>query len=226
MVEKYPIPPGAPGHDDAKQTDVEIKPTEPAAASAPQEVAKPGVFRRRWSFMKQTTRRVGSFCGTVLGRAAGGVGYCLHSVNHYLLSPVIGTVERWVPCAGKLRSAAGIWCVVVLIMGMCIGFLVAAEAGLGVMATLAMGAFGIVLVPYVVFSTPALWPAIALDLWIMSTILVVFDAIGDWSESRGFWKPLLFSLWPGMVESLSPVGTVHPTTGEILNVPLPQPTTA
>jgi hypothetical protein len=148
------------------------------------------------------------------------VGTCsvaLGATYNYVLRPVVELIERWVPGMGRLKRAAAIWAVVVLIMGMCIGFIVAAEAGMGVLATLAMGAFGLILVPYVVFANPVLWPAIAIDLWIMSTVLVVFDAIGSWGESKGFWKPLLFTTWPGMVEWLAPAGTVNPVTGEVLH---------
>lgn len=206
----YPIPPGA------ENPEPDVVRAVPAASQIAEE--KPSFLRRVWNFFAGTTKAVASFTGRTAGTVFGYASYVVGTAYNYTLKPLLDFVERYVPFAGQIRSASRIWFVVMLIMGALIGGLMAAEAGLGIFMSLGMVLLGVVLIPWILATNPVLWPAIAIDLWIISGIYTLIDALfAKFSEGKPFFKSWLFLVVPGWAEMLAPAGTVNPITGEVLN---------
>lgn len=215
----------------------------PAPQQAPPAVAEPpkvedaverGRFGRMFDWVADKAKAVGTAIANAAQYTAGLVvtglsyaGYGIKVAYDHTLRPVLDWAEHWIPFFGEFRSCARVYAVVLLILGAVIGALVAAEVGLGFFASLAMMAYGVVLIPYIVVTTPSLWLPILFDIWWVSGICITCYAVIDWAfgvyGDQGFWRSYAYRAWPGMYEFLSQryanwkdAEVVIPITGEVL----------
>jgi hypothetical protein len=189
-----PVPPGA--EDEAGRPLV----PEAEVVDAPvvqDEEAPVGLFQRAWANMKAAVRATGGAIGTACGFAAGKVAW----LYNHTAAPVLDWVEYYVPGMGQLRSAAFWYGLCLMIIGAVVGGLIFAEAGHMMPVVLLGMLFGAVLLPFLVVTTPAIWVAVFMDLWMLSVIYITIDAVADWITGRfedGFWREYIFALAPGL----------------------------
>jgi hypothetical protein len=198
MNSNIPIPPGAEGEN--------LKPVDAGVIDAPKveiEQAKPSLLGRFSSAVARTVKGAFHLAGSALGFVVGKAMWVWDHTGAKLLS----LIERWVPGAGRLRSAAFWYTLGMLITGLVLGGLIFAQAGYSLpMVLIGMLYVGLVLVPFIILTTPAMWIKMLIDLWVISCIFTVIDTFCAWLEGRskhGFWMTLVHNMIPGLYEAVA-----------------------
>jgi hypothetical protein len=116
----------------------------------------------------------------------------------YTVDPMFNFIEKWVPGAACVREVFPWYLLGMALVSMIIVGSLAIEAGYGLLAVPLMIA-GAVLVPLLVFSTPAFWPQFIVDMWFLSVLFNLIDAIEDTIRGRaGFLASFAYRMWPGV----------------------------
>lgn len=178
-----PVPPGG------KVIEVEVV--------NPPKTEEPGALGKIWAWIRELPGRVSSGVHDALSWAYNKVAQGLGAINAWVVEPVFSRIERWIPFTGQIREIMPWYGLGLLLVGAVVGALVAGQAGMGILGTFGMMAYGIALIPWIIVTTPSLWLSILTDLWILSSLCIVFEAGACWIEGRGFFKPLLQLSFPG-----------------------------
>ena len=187
---KTPMPPGWNPGDNAAPVEA---PTIEVKAEAKAEV-KTGFFQRAWAAIVAVPSKIWDGVTWVVKKVAHGVSWAWS----YTGEPVFDFIERWIPGMGRIRSSIrwySLW--TVLVGAIVVGTLV----GTTFLTTIYGMALGAVLLPWLMLTTPAIWGTIALDLYIISVMFIVIDAIFlKVGFGLPFWATLGRNLWPGGYE--------------------------
>lgn len=194
-----PMPPGwKPEPEDGAPVDAPVIEKAPEGAKEVQAEVKPvGFFQRAWAAIKAVPTKIWDGVTWVAKKIYRGV--CV--AWSYTGEPVFDFIERWIPGMGRIRSAIRWYTLWAIIVG---AVVVGTLAGTTVLSTLGWMAYGAVLLPWIMLTTPALWGQIAMDLYTISAIFIAIDVfIAKVAFGRPFWAGLVHDLWPGGYEFIA-----------------------
>lgn len=197
MDSKVPVPPGYEPSEGESVPKVETVVADAPEVEVVDEEPK-GLFQRAWAALKAAATTTWNGVTTVARYVVDSTAW----VYYVTLAPVVDYIEVWIPGCSQLRDAMFWYAVGTLVVGAVIGGLVFAEAGY-MLPMIIVGMFvGMAVMPYVILITPAAWPAILFDVWILSNFYILMEAISDAIRGRSFWASYATRMWPGLVWSL------------------------
>jgi hypothetical protein len=209
------VPPSAPPgyHPEVEADFREIKPAPEAS-----------FLGRAWARVKGVARWVNDKAiHPVIGACTHVLDYAIYGAwvaYSYTLQPVLVFMERWVPGMSRLRNAIRTYMAVSTVIGAVIGLSIAVSAGASPFVVLGMMVLGAVLMPWIMLTTPAIWGLIALDIWFLSSVIILIDTTFDkWFDPRvSFWQLLGYRACPGLFEYAM---GLNPETGELVHEACP-----
>lgn len=205
-----PMPPGYnpesfENHEEGVQDAPKVTVVKDVPADAKQanvETKSEGWFQRAWRMVKAAADAVSGAIGFVVTKVVRGVSWAYS----WTLGPALSFVERWVPGMKYLRKTLFFYGVYIVLMGTLLGGMVFTVAGSPLSATILGMAYGAVLLPWILVTTPALYLTILSDIAVLSVGMIILSTILvkllNWSNTS-FWAMLGHELWPGLYENVA-----------------------
>lgn len=198
MDSKVPVPPGYEPSEGEAMPKVETAVADAPEVEMVNEEPK-GLFQRAWAALKAAAITTWNGVAAVAHYAISSVVWLYYQT----LAPTLDYIEVWVPGCSQLRDAMFWYGVSILIVGAVVGGLIFAEAGY-MFPMIVVGMFaGMAIMPYVLLTTPAVWLAVILDVWILSNIFIFTEAVADVFKGRSFWASYATRMWPGLMWALA-----------------------
>jgi hypothetical protein len=185
-----------------------------------------GLLKRTVNGARSVASRCWGATKTAVSACANALGWAYNRTA----KPAFEFIERWVPCCANIRRA-GIWYSIFLgLFGFLLGALLLAEAGYMTLVAIPLAIVIGLVTPFIVLFSPALWPAVAFDLVLLSVffnftdaVQVKFTPVLEGQPRKSFWKALAFQMWPGVATKLTGANYI---TGEVDEVVEAQPAPA